>query len=213
MKMLKENFNIKKATITELLNYYKPETINNYCKKCEKYNKVWSCPTFSFDTMNYINNYEFAYIIAYRININAQSNIENDFNSIKRLIPEVTEYNDDFDKIFKTLYYSARFHLDKLLLSLEKEFQSSLAIFSGRCLFCKVCQKEYGLKCLNETNLKYSLEALGFDVADILKSLLNIEIQWSKESSSQYVTCVSALFSKEEIDISNLNKSISNIIE
>lgn len=213
MNMLKENFNIKKVTITELLNYYKPETINNYCKKCEKFNKVWSCPTFNFDTIDYINKYKFAYIIAYRINITAQNNIEDDFNFIKEFIPEVTEYKDDFDKIFKTLYYSARLHLDKLLLNLEKDFKSSLAIFSGRCLFCKVCQKEYGLKCLNENNLKYSLEALGFDVSDILKSLLNIEIQWSKESSSQYVTCVSALFSKEEINISELNKSISKIIE
>lgn len=208
MNISKDNFIIKSISMKKLLEYYKPDLINGYCLNCNKSNKVWSCPNFDFNTKEYINNYNYATIICYRPNLNNfnDTDVKNILLNIKDLIPEAK------DSKFNTIYFGCRLYLDELLLKLEQLNSNSTILFSGRCLLCKTCQREFNLPCLHKEKLRYSLESLGFDVSNILKDIFDISLQWNTDNSPEYVTCVSAIFSKIALSEDVLTSQINTLL-
>ncbi len=177
----------KNITTDELINnYYDREKIENYCKQCENYDKVWSCPPYDFNTEEYVRQFENIYIIGSQIifdkttieSVNTEENIKK--YSIETILKERK-------KVF-----------EKLLL-LESKFPNSKAINSGNCSICKKCTRVNNKKCINESLIRYSLESLGFDVGKITNEILGIELKWSSETLPEYLTMVSGFMTNYEI--------------
>ncbi len=204
------NYRFKELTIEELIKFHNPKLIKGYCKQCKKYGTVWSCPEFNFNELELLKSYNYVYLIHSKIYIRdlCKSTIDEYYNNLLNIIPEVKDYKDDMGKNFNTLYFSGRLYLDNMLLRIEESYKHSLAIVSGRCLYCDPCEKTKGKKCINPEKLRYSLEALSIDVSSLLKYSLNEEIQWSNDEASNYITCVSALLSKNLIKIDELEDRI-----
>ncbi len=177
----------KNITTDELINnYYDREKIENFCKQCENYDKVWSCPPYDFNTEEYVRQFENIYIIGSQIifdkttieNVNTEENIKK--YSIETILKERK-------KVFEKL------------LALESKFPNSKAINSGNCSICKKCTRVNNKKCINESLIRYSLESLGFDVGKITNEILGIELKWSSETLPEYLTMVSGFMTKYEI--------------
>lgn len=195
-------YKVKEISLETLLKSYNPKLINSYCKGCTKYNKVWSCPNFDFDELSLLKKYNYVYLIHCKINIDnvPYSHIEKEFKKIIKIVPEAENFKNPMGKIFNALYFSLRIDFDKVILDLEKQFKDSLSLISGRCLKCNPCEKELSKPCKHPETLRYSLESLGIDVMKVLKDNLDEDIQWSSNESSKYVTTVSALLSKEQLN-------------
>ncbi|WP_326907863.1 DUF2284 domain-containing protein [Sedimentibacter sp. MB31-C6] len=159
-------------------NYYDKEKIENFCKQCEKYNKIWSCPPYDFDTEQYVRQFEYIHIIGTQI-IFDKTTIEevNTIENIKKF--SIGTILKERKKIF-----------DKLLL-LESKYPGSKAINAGNCSICEKCTRVNNRKCINESLIRYSLESLGFDVAKITSEILGIELKWSSETLPEYLTMAS----------------------
>lgn len=196
------SYKIVKVSTSKLTDFYKPLIINKFCADCNKYNKVWSCPPLPFKDIDYINKFEYAYIISSKIFIHS---IPSDLLSqmISRALSkysDISKSKDEFSNIFNGLYYTFREFNDSKLLDLEKKYSNSITLASGRCLICTSCSRNENIPCIYPDKLRYSLEGLGFDVAGIMENILEEKLQWSSNSNPEYVTCVSALLSNELID-------------
>lgn len=207
----KINYTIKKTSMEDVLKYYNPILINKFCEGCNKYKALWSCPPLPFKDLDYLKDFKYCYLISGKVFINSFSSEE-----LTAIITEALNKYDDLNsskdensKIFNGLYHSFRELNDDKIRSLESTFPSSIALISGRCLLCPSCTRPKNLPCAFPQSLRYSLEALGLDVSAILENLLFEKIQWSSEKSPEYVTCVSALLSNEDIE----EKQIKHLIE
>ena len=61
--------------------YVRPEEFIEYCKACGNYGKVWSCPPYDFDVMDYWHEYETIKCVAYRIEYGEQRELS-DYSEI-----------------------------------------------------------------------------------------------------------------------------------
>lgn len=200
------SYKIKKSTVDELKAFYNPKVINKFCSECNKFHKVWSCPPLPFKDIDYISKYKYCYIISGKIHINKiPKNILSEIvTHALNKYSDISNGKDDFSNIFNGLYYSFREFNDSRILLLEKVFNESVTLASGRCLLCDICTRSNGMPCINPENLRYSLEGLGFDVSGIIENIVGEKIQWSSDTRPEYVTCVSALLSNEDIDTNKI---------
>ncbi len=140
------------------------------CKKCPHYGKRWACPPFAepFD----FSPFSHAEIVLRRV-----------------------ENVGDFEKT----YFEARKDFDLRILKSESEYAVATGLYAGSCANCPLekCGRERGEKCPFAADLRYSLEALGFDVSKIARELFGVDIEWkSKGKSPKFATLVAALFFK-----------------
>ncbi|WP_346962513.1 DUF2284 domain-containing protein [Clostridium sp.] len=195
------SYNVKKCTIDELIKHYSPKIINKYCESCNKFNKIWSCPPLAFSDLEYVSKYKYCYVISGKIYIDQipKEELNNIVTHTLSKYSDISNSADEFSNIFNGLYYSFREFNDNKVLSLESYFNDSTALFSGRCLICNNCSRSNNIPCIFPRKLRYSLEGLGFDVCGIIENIINDKIQWSSNSTPEYVTCVSGLLSNLEI--------------
>lgn len=207
---------VKKATVDALKAFYNPIAINKFCSECNKYSKVWSCPPLSFNDIDYISKYKYCYVISGKIYIDkiSKNDLSQIVNHALNKYSDISNGKDDFSNIFNGLYYSFREFNDSQILLLEDKFTDSVTLASGRCLICNICTRSSGNPCIHPQKLRYSLEGLGFDVSGIIENIIEEKIQWSSDTQPEYVTCVSALLSNEDIDTSKILSifNASNII-
>lgn len=202
LKMIKYiSYNVKKCSIDELLKYYTPEIVNKYCESCNKFNKVWSCPPLSFCDLEYVSKFKYCYVISGKTYINQipKEELNNIVTYSLSKYSDISNSTDEFTNTFNGLYYSFREFNDNKILSLESYYNDSIALFSGRCLICNNCSRSNNMPCIFPRKLRYSLEGLGFDVCGIVENIINDKIQWSSNSTPEYVTCVSGLLSNLDI--------------
>lgn len=196
------SYKINPVSLEDITKFYNPLVINKFCSECTKHNKVWSCPPLPFKDIDYISKYKYCYIIHSKVYIKAiPSNILSEMvsHALKKYT-DISNGKDDFTDIFNGLYYSFREFNDSKILQLEESFTNSIALVSGRCLICSICTRETNTPCRCPEKLRYSLESLGFDVAGIVENIVGEKIQWSSSIRPEYVTCVSALLSSDDID-------------
>lgn len=87
--------------------------------------------------------------------------------------------------------------LDELLLSAEESTKNSRALYAGSCTLCKSCTKTNGEKCRYPQKMRYSIEALGGNVALLTEELLGVPLKWSKDGKlPEYFTLVCGLLCK-----------------
>lgn len=179
----------KLISLDELLdNYYDRKKYLDLCKKCKNYGKLWSCPPYDFNIIEYMIQYNYVYLIGTKI-IFKQKTI--DKINTKKKISSFT------NKTLKNVRAQTR----NVLLTIENENDNSVSLYAGSCLLCKKCNRTQNIHCRNIDKMRYSLESLGFDVSGISNNLLNIELKWSAETLPEYFTLVSAILSKDKIDL------------
>lgn len=179
---------IEERTLEEIKAYLQPQVFIEYCKECEYYNKIWTCPPYDFDISKMLEDYKYAYIIGSKLYIN---DLGAGFNELIN--------NRDTEYAAGEIYKTARRVLDEKLVALEKGKERIL--LAGRCLICKSCTREKQLPCIHKEKAHFSLESLGFNVSAICEDILGDKILWAKESLPEYYIYISAIFSQEKLEI------------
>ena len=164
---------IKKTTALQLADFKASE---NLCEGCPAYGKRWACPPFDTEK-SFLFQEKIANIIAIKFK-----------PSQKNLSPK--QIND-----------SARKHFDNIFFNIENSTKDTLLLLAGSCI-CKLadeCPKTKNKPCAYPNKKRYSLEALGYNVAKICKEKLGFEILWAKDNAHpQYYTLVYCILTKTD---------------
>lgn len=200
------SYKIKFMTTSELEKFYNPTLINSYCQSCTMHKKIWTCPPLPFKDIDYIRNYKFGYIINSKIYINKipKAVADSYLINMKKKYTDISKDTDFNTSLFNSIYYAFREYIDEKLIKIEGYYPNSTSLVSGRCLICKSCAREKNIQCIHPDMLRYSLEALGFSVVDIIENVFHDKLEWSNDKSTEYVTCVSALLTNDIISENEL---------
>jgi predicted metal-binding protein len=189
---------IKEKNLEDLKLYFHPKVFLKYCKECQYYNKIWTCPPYEFEVEKVMEGYKFAYIIGSKLHIDE---LRNDY---KELFDK-----KDIEHVTSEVYKIARTVLDKKLDEFSDWKNQLCVLYAGRCLVCEQCNREKQQPCIHPQRMHFSLESIGFDVASICEDILEDQILWAKEDLPEYLLLVSAVFSKERVDIKDIYNTIA----
>jgi predicted metal-binding protein len=178
---------IKSVSIENLMEFFNPAKVSEYCKECPNYNNLWSCPPHNFNPEEHIKKFKEANIICLKIDI---SHLNDKKNAIK-------------------LFHKKRKKFNLELLSLETKIANSTVLYSGECHFCDSCTRQKGLPCSNKEYLRYSLESLGFKVSDICENILNEKLEWYNTKKQNYLLSVAAIFTESKVNNEIIQKTMS----
>lgn len=142
-----------------------------YCKACENYDKVWSCPPYTFNPEEYWKQYETLCVIGYKINF----------------AEEITE------KRSMEIMAEVKNKITEELFAMEEEMPGSISLSAGSCSICGKgnCTRPEGKPCRYPEKMRYSIESIGGNVGKTVSKLLGIELEWIKEGKmpSYFVIC------------------------
>ncbi len=175
-----------KTTPTSILDKFKLAQL--MCGNCPAYNKRWACPPFEMQTKDIVPNKKFANLVAIKIKP-TQKNI-----SPKKIIDQ------------------ARSFLDELFYEFESSNSNHILLLAGSCIcsLAENCPKQKNIPCVKKEKMRYSLEALGYDVMKISEELLNIKILWQTDVQPEYFTLVYCICSDSDISC-YLKEHLQNI--
>ena len=74
----------------------------------------------------------------------------------------------------------AKRQMTDTLLTMEKDYPGSRALFAGTCEICEQCDKEKGISCRHPDLMRYSIEALGGNVAKAVQIYFDDTILWAE---------------------------------
>lgn len=145
------------------------ETFLEYCRECNNYGRVWSCPPFSFDVMEYWNKYHTFRIYGMKIWL-PSSMTENVYTE------------EEKQQIFEKLLFPEKEKLNQRLLEMEAGIAGSISLSGGSCQTCRGgCGRPAGKECRFPEAMRYSIEALGGNVGLTVTKYLRQELQWIEE--------------------------------
>jgi len=198
---------LKQLTKETLFEAYKREEVLGYCKRCGNYGKNYSCPEFEFDTIRYLEQYNYATIIMTEIDtkpIKAQidkfdiddlrSDVYN--NYVKNKPDKIVDINSI---ITMYAFNNIKNQITDKLIQIEKDIDNSVGLPPGSCTRCSTCLKQQGKPCIYPETLRYSLEALGFMVSDIYKKFFDLELGWTKGELPVIFNSCSVLMTEDRI--------------
>jgi len=190
--------NIEERTIEEVKVYYQPKKYLEYCKACQYYNKIWTCPPYDFDTSEILANYQYIYVMGSKLYI---KDLGEDFKDLLA--------HEDLEYVSNEIYSAARKVVDAKLLGIEEGNKDLKVLLAGRCLVCSPCTREGEHSCRYPDKMHFSLESLGFDVSSICEDLLGDKILWTKDSLPEYFLLVSVVLSREQLNIEDMYRILS----
>ncbi|MBQ1867165.1 DUF2284 domain-containing protein [Selenomonas sp.] len=161
-------------------------TYLTYCQQCPNYNTVWSCPPLPFDVADYLEKFQWMYVIGAKINLS----------------PQVIKAADTAEKVKAMgwdIVVAVKLAMEERLRRLEQQLPGSVSFSSGGCNLCRACSRKEGAACRRPEKMRYSLDAFGFNLTAIANDMLGIEIQWCKERLPDYFTLVHGLATTEKI--------------
>lgn len=141
-----------------------------YCKQCDNYGTVWSCPLFDFDPEEYWKKYRSFHIVGMKI-----------------YLPEEllagTYTKEERAEIFETILYPKKEELNQELFAMEREYPGSVSVSGGSCQQCGKgnCARKEDAPCRFPEKMRYSVEALGGNVGLTVTKYLYQELQWIEE--------------------------------
>lgn len=141
-----------------------------YCRQCQNYNQVWTCPEFDFDPYEYWNRFKTFRIIG-----------------VKIIIPEdiagKTWSKEERLKLTDEILWKEKRKLSAELYDLEKQYPGSVSLGAGTCQLCPAghCAKRDGKPCRNGDMLRYSIEALGGNVGLTVTKYLKQQLEWIED--------------------------------
>lgn len=179
-----------KISVRQYIDEYRDhERFLGYCKECNGYGKTWACPPFDKDMLPILEQYEYGYILATKMEIDPQD----------RVRPRSAEQSG---KLYRKIMDQAREGIDDRLLELERSLPSARIFYPGSCKRCRLgsCTRLKGEPCIKPDEMRPSLEAVGFDIGKTTSQLLGIDLKWGNGYElPEYITLVYGIFSKEEI--------------
>ena len=175
----------KKVTVdaTDFIRRYRDvESIEAFCKQCPGFGKSWGCPPFDFDPCAVSDGFKTVTLMGTTITFDVATR-----NACTTPEMSAVTGRDAMEQVWKTL-------LPKLM-EMEREVPGS-RVFTFRCSLCpEGCTRPHGLPCRHPELLRYSLEAVGFDVSAASRELLGIDLEWSSDGSlPRHLTLITALF-------------------
>lgn len=140
------------------------------CKACPHYNKVWSCPSYDFDVLDYWNQYKSIALYGHQIIFD---------DSIKNK----TYSQEELNTLISSVVSKEKQNLTDQLFLLEKEYPASISLSAGCCQLCgeNNCTKAQGLPCRHPEKLRYSIESLGGNVGKTISDCFHIQLEWIEE--------------------------------
>ncbi len=164
------------ATRADLLRHHDPERVQGYCRSCEKHWRFWSCPPFVMSPLASFPEWKHAVIVCRQT----------------RIAPEISK-----EQLVER-FLAERVSFAGQMCRLEARFPRVTALVAGHCSGCAECSRIEGKPCRTPERLRYSLEAVGFDVTGLAEGLAGVKIHWPKSGVPDYLTTVGALLCPEE---------------
>ncbi len=167
-------------------NYQDREKYMAYCRKCPRYDAVWSCPPLSFDVDAYLERFSWVNVLCAKIILSSQTIAEAD-------TPEKIK------TVGWEILLSVKLGMEEKLRQLEKQVSGSVSLSSGGCNLCNECSRKDGVPCRQLDKMRYSLDAFGFDLTAITKDMFDIDILWCRERLPDYFTLIHGILTKDEM--------------
>lgn len=146
--------------------YVDVDTFLKACQACGNYDRVWSCPPYDFDVIEYWKKYRNLRLIASKI----------EFDEAAR---ERTYSQDELQEILDRVLPAEKERLTEELLGMEKEIPGSVSLSAGSCRKCKGgCSKPGGKPCRFPETMRYSIESLGGNVGLTIEKLMGLKLEW-----------------------------------
>lgn len=141
-----------------------------YCRQCDNYERLWSCPSFSFDAEAYWRKYKTFRIVGLKILFS----------------PEVigrTYTGEERQELINEVLWKEKRKLGQELLELEREIPGSISLSGGHCTECAPgsCTRLQAKPCRFPEQLRYSIEALGGNVGLTVTKYLKQKLLWIEE--------------------------------
>ena len=208
---MKQNFIYKTANNTFEINSFITSIQNRdilcdysrcsvFCKTgCRNFNKKYSCPPNSPSFEKISKNYEYIVVNAFQI---PYEHLRSEYNTVRMANVVAKSFQR---KIF-----------DKTVIDLNNSNINFFMLENGSCRLCKICSMQKNEPCKHPDKMRFSLEATGIDVNDLLLKCFDFSLQWyykgQKNNFPEYQTVVGAILTnKPEQIISILNKNIDTI--
>jgi len=178
--------------------YFNREKTLGFCKACPNFSKYWSCPPYAFDEAIFLKQFKYMHIIGRQFEVP-----RDDLRNVRD--PEaVKNYSTDKLQAIKVMTW-------KTLLEIEDEVDGAIGLIPGNCPICETqgmeCARKINQPCRNPKLMRFSLESLGFNVADLLKYEVGMTIKWGDTYRlPEVLTSVSAILCNEEIPKDILKK-------
>lgn len=167
-----------KASICDndiLKRYMKYEYFTQLCKEgCPNYDSNYTCPPNSPKFIDYVKDYKYSLVIAMYMDIPNDDSISNTHEYLRTILGEI-------------------------LIHLEDKVHGLLTD-GGRCLLCKQCAYLDGLPCRFPQKMRFSMEAMGIDLASASKDILHHSLIWNEEDENNYCTVLGS------VNFNNLNE-------
>ncbi len=161
-----------------------------FCKKCNNYKRVWSCPPFGADICRKVNDlerYSITTVIGVKINLD---------ETLQHKPTTIEERNS----LIQEILHGVRMRVDAALLPLEQVIQPSRLYYAGSCRLCmpEACNRAQNEACRYPDKMRSTLEAVGFDMGLTTSNLLGIEMKWCDDLRlPPYFTLVYGLLSND----------------
>lgn len=127
---------------------WRPDTVWQYCKECERYDVHFSCPEHAFNISTYVYAYPIVWIF----------------------MSHIMDHKS-FGNSITQRFFHYRDLIDPQLMYMESQIPGSKAILPGQCRNCSnSCDTDLTPECRYPELLRYSFESLGFDVNAILET-------------------------------------------
>lgn len=148
-----------------------------YCKECGNYGNRWSCPPFREDPMEIWARFQALRLIAYILPSEPGQSVSQALDNLKL----------------------AKARMMEETLELERAMPGSLALSAGTCTLCgENCTRPEGKPCRYPEQMRYSIEALGGDVAKTAEHYLHKPLLWIKDNVlPEYLVLVGGLLLKQ----------------
>lgn len=177
----------KQVTIPadELISRYRDvERFEAFCKQCPSYGKVWTCPPFDFDARTVSDGFKTVTVMGTTIEFDEQTRAD-----CKTAEQSSRTGREAMEQVWKALLPQ--------LYEMERQTPGSRC-FTFRCSLCpEGCTRPEGKPCRHPSQMRHSLESVGFDLVAIARDLLDIDLEWSKDGTlPKHLSLITALFSK-----------------
>ena len=104
-------------------NYVNISEFLEYCKACDCYGKIWSCPEYDFDVMDYWKKYKY-------IHINGSKIIFDDD------VVETERNKEELALFMENILNFEKQNLSDILFEVETRYPGSISLFAGSCHLC-----------------------------------------------------------------------------
>lgn len=145
---------------TYVRDYVNVEEFLDCCRQCDSFEQKWSCPSYSFDPVDYWKKYDRLYVIG------------------KKMILEEGEKEN-----WRDLMTQVKEELAEVLYGMEAARPGSVSLSAGSCSLCGEdgCSRKTGEPCRFPEKMRYSIESLGGNVGLTVSRLLGVELLWIEE--------------------------------